>query len=273
MSDKNDINRRKVLSTAAGASAALVGGPAVAAAKNQNGEAELTEEELEAALNAATTQVRTSSSSASGLHSGTELPALSNTDGPDVFVGAESNAEIPGAKPFAIETNEEFLQRDVPLHVANASGVQQVMIPDFYRQVEIGEFSVAGYDVEVAVGAGLKWTYVPPKDVSISLSLDISLDIAGYGTFTITPAGMNFGISKNSGKETYCIDTGINPSNLPGIDLEFCGNVKAKTDGDEIKFELTFSIGDVCADIRFTELCVNPPLSVGVDTPSYELPV
>lgn len=272
MSDKNDINRRKVLTTAAGASVALVGGPAAAAAKNADGTAEITEEELEAALEAATTQVRTESSSVEGLRpSMTGASALSPTDGPDVFVGKKKNAELPGVKPFAVESEAEFLQRDVPLHVANASEVQEVMIPDFYRTETIGSFSLAGYDIELKVGAGLKFEF-NASEIGVSLSVDIFIDIAGVGSFTVTPSGFTFGISKRGGSEGYCIDFSINPSNLPKMEFEICGNVKIITDGDTFKAKFSASVGDVCADVYLGELCVNPPISAGIKTPSYELP-
>lgn len=273
MSDKKDINRRKVLTRAAGVSAAMIGGSAVASAKTHEAGGKLTEEELEAALDAATTRVRTSSSSVGGLRpAATGTTALSATDGPDVFLGAEKNAEIPGGDPFAIETKEEFLQRDVPLHVANAAEPRAMMIPDFYLKETLGEFSIAGYEIEVAVGVGVKVT-VSVGEISVSLSVDIFLDIAGVGKFTVTPAGMSFGFSDEGGSAGWCLDAGINPSNLPGLDIELCGNVQLQTDGDTYSVEISAGLGEVCADVYVGEVCVNPPLSASFGTPARELPV
>lgn len=246
MSDK-DITRRKALSTTGGIGSALVGIPAAAAAqsggdtdKQEAHREELTEEDVREAL--ADIELKPSAGSAQGV----DIAASEVPEDAEVYVGKYKNAETPTGKPFAIESYEEYLERDAPPGFEPARG-QQVGTSDisdfFYLQEDIGSVTIEGYTLNVGIGAGVTIEGSFAGDLEATLSLDIYINNA---SFALTSFTVGYGTSGDG----ICLGPfDLNYSYVPGLEVSLCGSVGFNDVNGGDQLEVSFSPGiDLCVD-------------------------
>ncbi|ELZ96081.1 hypothetical protein C440_05807 [Haloferax mucosum ATCC BAA-1512] len=220
MSDNNQLTRREVLLSTIGAGSATLGASGVATAasgdetRRQRGKSKkLTAEDVKEALSHA--EVHPVGSNADVTARSAKLP-----DDLKVYYGEDKNAEVPSGKPYALESYEEFRQREVPVGFTSkdvrAAGLDS---DTFYFKRDVGSVGIKeiGTELTFAFGTGVRFKASGLTEVSALLSVDVFIEIDGAGEVSIPIS--QFGVGYEVKDKGLCMD-----------DLKFSHSVLRKLD-------------------------------------------
>lgn len=162
----------------------------------------------------------------------------------NLYIGEYKNAQTPLGKPFAIESYEEYLDRDAPPgfppsqfdgDVATTDGVSTQGLPSFYLKENIGSVSLAGYTFNVGVGVG-----VQIRNDGAGVGADLSFDLyIGGVSFAVLQYSVGYGVYGDK----VCVENIA--ANYLSVDLkiDLCPTISFSGDELSIGGSLT-----VCAD-------------------------
>lgn len=254
MSDKEDISRRKLLTTSGALGSSLVAMPAVAAGRRRtrnrdHGSGNLSEEEIEKAFATLDAEPKAHSDSVTSQGSSPEMP-----DDLNIYVGEHKNAEVPGDKPYAAESYEEYFAREAPPGFEPAfdqSSSQNVeaaatLIDDLYLQKDIGSFTLEGVEFTYGAGAGIKIHTNPSVGVSASLLADIYVRTRDQSfSFALS----SFTVGYEARENGFCSDLSFKHTYLRKVGLEVCltGFITNNDGDDDLKLVFSPTIR-TCAD-------------------------
>ncbi|SDQ46535.1 hypothetical protein [Natronobacterium texcoconense] len=261
MSDKKKVSRRTALAATAGASS-LVVTSGFAAARSGSDKEELTDEEIARKLKQSLAESAHLVANPEQFEQFTEgkieprvddetlreeiLPHSTTPDDVEIYSGKYRNAKPPSGKHFAVETREEWQQRDAPVAL---EGTARSQISDFfYLEEHIGSGTLLGQTVSAGVGAGLLIEGGSGVTLDITLTADVFLEVeTSVGTASGTVSLVSFGVSLGPDEDAgYCVGpVGADVGQLPGLEVELCGNI-AVNDGLS-SVELSAS-PEICAD-------------------------
>lgn len=250
MSDEENISRRKVLATSSVLGGALVGTPAAAAAGQNTEEDQLTDEEIREAF--ATMEAGPQAYDNGVMAQSESLPSDLPEDF-EILVGKYKSGEVPGDKPYAAENYEEYFARTAPpgfepvFQQSGDVGTSAFLgsFDDLYLQKDIGTFGVAGHDLTIGIGLGVKIQGSYTGGISGTFSVDVFADYRGFsGSVALSSFTLGYGVTKNG----LCFPLGFNQSYLRDIDFEVCVNLEfGDGPGDSIAVEGGFTVR-ACAD-------------------------
>ncbi|NUB90450.1 hypothetical protein HT576_05300 [Haloterrigena sp. SYSU A121-1] len=246
MSRKDDTSRRKVLLTTGSMGSAVVGLSSIAAgdtgdtSDTSNSSAEVTDEESKLNLDRSNVQL-TSASPDNQPESSGQTPSF--IDNPKIFIGQTKNAETPNGEPIAVESEEEYLDREAPPGFSpndlqhskfNTTAVTPASLPSSYiKKTKSVSFSGKTFEVGVGIGASLKTNF---KSAGANLKVDLY-----FGGFSVTVS--EFGIGYNISDKGICLSRIKGSYSIVDIEADICLNVTFTGD--------TLSIGvkaNLCAD-------------------------
>lgn len=267
ISGKKDIPRRKILRATGSVGTAVIGVSGVAAGQSNsnNGKKKgLTKEKVERALSNTEVPVTDPRSK-----SGVEIESSGVPDDVKIYIGKNQNAKPPHGRPFAIESYEEYLQREAPPGFEKpnpqisplsldsaASGPTLLGTSDevniqpadfgtdfFYLKEDVGSVTLEGYTFNVGIGAGVKIEGTSALDLEATLSVDLYIDGV---SFSLTSFTVGYGVTDKG----LCLGPfNVNYSVLRGLDVELCGKAGlTEVSGDQL--EVTFG--------PTLSLCVDP---------------
>ncbi|WP_408958335.1 hypothetical protein [Natrinema sp. 74] len=278
--------------TSTGISGSIIGVSGTAAGST-HGDAEpnnLTREEVEAALDDMEVRPETglTGGKSDAVESGTGRSAqqASVLDDVKIYVGKYRNSEPPAGKPFAIESYEEYLERDAPpgfdpYHGRYASQQASAEITNsgteamatsasgamdfFYLKEDIGAVSLAGYEFSVGVGLGVRIHGTTAASLEAELSVDVYI---GGASFSLSSFTVGYGISDRG----FCIGpVKIDYGQIPGLTVEICGEAGfTSVGGDELEVRFGPTL-DVCVDpcpVITCSYCQSQSVSTSVSFPN-----
>lgn len=251
MVDRDNITRRKALTATGGIGGAVMGIPSVAAGESENTnkrtKKEITEEEVERALAESEFVVTTKEDGKTEHERPLTIQSSEIDDETEIYVGKHKNAEVPTGKPFAIESFEEYLERDAPPGFESTDEDSDSMttaslpeIPNFYFQEELGSISLAGHSVDFGLGIGGQ---IGTNFTSATAEFVFDL-YAGPVSVTLFKQSIGLGVNKDG----ICFNKlSLDYGQIPGFTVKGCLDASFKrTNGDYV-------IGggasiDACAD-------------------------
>jgi len=252
MSDEDNISRRKVLATSSVLGGALVGSPATAAARQKTEEEQVTEEDIEKAF---ATMEAGPEAYDDGVMAQSQSQSLPS-DLPEDFkilVGEYKNGEVPGDKPYAAESYDEYFARNAPpgfepvFQQSGGVGTAAVggSLEDLYLQEDVATKKVGGKDLTIGIGVGAKIH----GNYSVGISATLSVDVyAEYGNFSGSVALSSFSLGYGLTENGLCFPFGFKHSVLRELDFELCGNFSLE-DGPGDSVEVTTGVTlRACAD-------------------------
>ncbi|AFK20729.1 hypothetical protein E6P09_19005 (plasmid) [Haloferax mediterranei ATCC 33500] len=248
MSDKKDISRRKLLATSGALGGALVGIPASAAAAGKGDGEQLTEAELEKMF---ATMEAGPQASGDGLAMQSQVSDLPEDF--EILVGEYQTATVPGDKPYAVESYDEYLARTAPpgfepvFQESGTVGTAAVggALEDLYLQEDVGTQKVGGKDLTVGIGLGAKIHGNYSLGVSATLSVDVYLEYGSFsGSIALSSFSLGYGLTENG----LCFPFGFKHSVLRELDFEICGDFSlADGPGDSVEVTAGLTLR-ACAD-------------------------
>lgn len=253
MSDERHISRRKVLATSSVLGGALISTPAVAAARETEND-QVTEEDIRKAF--ATMEAGPSAYNNGNTGGFMARSQSSQSDLPEDFkilAGKYKNGEVPGDKPYAAESYDEYFSRTAPpgfepvFQQSGSVGTRSVggSLDDLYLQKDVGTKKVAGKDLTIGLGLGARLHGNYSVGISATLSVDVYVE---YGDFSGSVALSSFSLGYGLTKKGLCFPLGFKHSLLRDIDFEVCGGVSlGDAPGDSVEVSGNFTLR-ACAD-------------------------
>lgn len=276
MSDKKGISRRKVIATTSALGSALAGTPAMAAGQSAGGRRDRRHGSRQAASEEAVGEMLESTKVGPQGYEGAAMAQAIADENLDVYIGEYKNAEVPGEKPYAVETLEEYLQREAPPGFepvfdqstpGSVDGSALATFDTLYAKEEVGSTTMAGHEITLALGAGLKLQNNWKLGVSVSVSLDVFLQIDDWSV-TFSPYSFAMGYERRG--KALCIDLKeFKASYLRDVSLEMCPSFSFSPNGDAI--DITWGVptirlcADPCPGIQCS-LCSSFTLATRTDT-------
>lgn len=248
MSDRNKMNRRRLLAATAATSSALVGLPAASGQEANRRSGALPEEkptkaEIEQALSEMEVRVdEEASGSPAGPTSVLNSSSTDTTNNPKIYVGKYKNAETPTGETYAIESREEYYNRNASpgfespqIGTDSTVSTQSLNLPDTYATKDALDFTVLGEGVDIDVGLGVKLTS-SVNGFAASLTLDIHLN---WVTLTVFSQSIGVGVDRN-GLCFKPIKAGW--SALPNFTVRPCVNFSLSRSNGNFDFKVGGSI-------------------------------
>lgn len=251
------VDRRKVLSAATAAAGGSAGLSSLATAEGDD--VELTAAEVERAL--AEADIVPADAPVGTSADDVDLSASDIPRDADVFVGQHKNADVPGADAYEVQSYEEWLRQDVPTGYEDVVRTQYSDL--FYFQKDVGSVTIEGYTFDVGIGLGLTISGGGFASLDASLSVDIYINGA---SFAITEFTVGYG------KDGLCVSVPIRYGPIPGLQVDVCLNLEITSEGDDICFDASGSIGpcvDPCPIITcsYCKTLSSPPVSQCFEKP------
>lgn len=256
MSQKDSATRRKILAAMGGAGSTALGVPAVAADPTEtsgdagDGTAELTEEKLRRELAQSPMAVGPNTGDPEVVPTSSQrVRDFTSTNDVQVYVGQYKNAETPTGKPFAVESFEEYMNREAPPGFETPDGGSTVGTDavvstdsgfDTYYKEDIGSVELAGYELSLGVGVGVKMV-TSGTSVYAELTFDLYINNFSVSLFT-----QSVGVGVN--KDGLCFDRlSIDYSYVPELSVDGCFEASVTKSGGDYVVGVGVSI-DACAD-------------------------
>lgn len=250
------------------ASGALLGtsGTVRARTSGSSNPDELTETEVREAL--AEMGVRPTTKPSQGVTGLSSQDVRPDSDA-EIYVGKHKNAETPTGKPFAVESYQEYLDREAPpgftvddLRNTPAttdpeadSQITTMGLPSFYLKEDFGSVCFGGKCVDVGAGVGIQL-----KSTGINAYARLAFDIyVGGASFAISSFSVGYGVS---GKGVCLSNIGIKYSVLK-LDLDVCLDLAFTGSRVSVGGSLKLC-ADPCPVIR-CEVCKGLRLSLGTN--------
>ncbi len=237
-----------MLLAASGLGSTMVGYPVAAAGDTGDSDEttteddETTEEELKKSLEEMDLHL---ASQAAGVQSNAVDQPSNSADDAKIYVGQNKNAKTATAKPYAIESFEEFKNREAPVGFSpdNSQGWSSpstnVVSTSSDNKTYVKRTTTLNFDgipkFEFGVGLGVKFSF-DFKGVSASITVDLYL---GAATITVSSFGIGVGVTdkglclKDWSTKYYgvkmtgsiCVSASLTESSLSiGLSPKVCAN-------------------------------------------------
>lgn len=223
----------------------------------------LTEDKVEKGLSE--TEVPTSDPSSKP---GADIESSEKPDDIKIYIGKNNNGKTPNGKPFAVESYEEYLERDAPPGfeqainpvsdmAAESTNFGPSQLPNndgtnvqptsagtdmLYVQEDIGSITLEGHTFNVGIGLGIQIEGTTAASIEATLSVDLYIDGA---SFSLTSFTVGYEVTDDG----LCLGPfDVKYSVLRGLEVELCGSAGlTEVNGDQL--EVTFGPSlSICAD-------------------------